>query len=121
MSPKKKLLYKIGSGCLCMWMCGIVVMFALYTLDGIFGINMMDVWGGPKSEKSPLIGTNNTNSSKLNTGLTPAAVPIDTDKSKLNPNFEKLDCKAGYFQRGLFCELCSVAEPGCLECTQDTS
>ena len=97
MSRKKKFLYKLGSGCLCMWMCAIVVMFALYTLDGIFGINMMDVWGDSKSEKSTLIGANNTNSSKLNTGLIPSAVPIEVDKSKLNPNFEKLDCKVGYF------------------------
>jgi hypothetical protein len=34
-----------------MWMCAVVVVFALYTLDGIFGVNMMDFWSDRKPEK----------------------------------------------------------------------
>ena len=73
---QKKLLHKLGSACLCMWMCAVVILFAIYTLDGIFGVNMMDIFG--KSDKSPAIAEKNSNSSNI-IGNVPPAVTISKE------------------------------------------
>lgn len=61
-----------------MWMCAVVVLFAIYTLDGIFGVNMMDVFGKP--EKQRPIAVKKSNSSNTNGYLLPPAVTISNEK-----------------------------------------
>lgn len=55
-------------------MCAVVVVFALYVLDGIFGINMIELWGARKQDSTAFTKDSND----ANTNLIPPVVPLTT-------------------------------------------